>query len=126
MSSERYRKRRQRVLNRLGDGLLVLPTAPLRLRNGDVFHAFRPGSDFHYLTGFDEPDAVLAAYRVNARKHVAVLFLRPRDPAREVWDGPRLGPRAAVRTLGVDETHPIETLYEKLDGNEPVPVCGSL
>ena len=79
MSSELFRKRRQHVLNRLRDGLLVVPTAPERLRNGDVYHAFRPGSDFHYLTGFDEPDAVLAAYRVSARQHVAILFLRPRD-----------------------------------------------
>ena len=115
MSSELFRKRRQRVLNRLGDGLLVLPTAPERLRNGDVYHVFRPGSDFHYLTGFDEPDAVLAAYRVNAREHETILFLRPRDREREVWDGARLGPRGAVRKLGVDEAYPIETLYEKME-----------
>ena len=115
MSSELFKKRRQRVLNRLGDGLLVLPTAPQRLRNGDVHHAFRHGSDFHYLTGFDEPDTVLAAYRVNAREHEAILFLRPRDREREVWDGARLGPRGAVEKLGVDEAYPIATLYEKLE-----------
>lgn len=123
MSSDAFRKlrrqRRQRVLNTLsdglGDGLLVLPTAPLRLRNGDVTHAFRPASDFHYLTGFDEPDAVLAAYRLNAREHRAILFLRPRDPQREVWDGPRMGPRRAIRNLGVDEAHPMVALYEKLE-----------
>jgi len=116
MSSELFRKRRQRVLNRLGDGLLVLPTAPQRLRNGDVYHTFRPGSDFHYLTGFGEPDTVLAAYRVNAREHEAILFLRPRDREREVWEGARLGPRAAVEKLGFDEAYPMATLYERLEG----------
>ncbi len=119
MSSEEFRaswrKRRQRVLNELGDGLLVLPTAPLRIRNGDVHYAFRPGSDFHYLTGFDEPEAVLAAYRVNAREHRSILFVRPRDPKREVWDGSRMGPRGAIRKLGVDEAYPTALLYEKLE-----------
>ena len=61
------------------------------------------------------PTTVLAAYRVNAREHEAILFLRPRDREREVWDGPRLGPRGAVEKLGVDEAYPIATLYEKLE-----------
>ncbi|HXV60666.1 MAG TPA: aminopeptidase P N-terminal domain-containing protein [Vicinamibacteria bacterium] len=110
-----YRRRRQKILNRLGDGLLVLPTAPLRLRNGDVYHAYRPDSTFYYLTGFGEPEAVLVARRIDGRDHRATLFLRPRDPSREAWDGPRLGPRRAVARLGVDEAHPIEALYERLE-----------
>lgn len=56
-----HRRRRQRLLDALGDGLLLLPTAPEQRRNGDVLHEFRPGSDFHFLTGFPEPEAVLAA-----------------------------------------------------------------
>lgn len=116
MSSELFRKRRQRVLNELGEGLLVLPTAPLRLRNGDVHHPFRPASDFYYLTGCDEPEAVLAAYRRDSREHSAILFVRPRDREREVWDGPRLGPRGALRKLGMDEAYPVEELYQKLEG----------
>ena len=115
MSSEPFRARRQRVLNRLGDGVLVLPTAPVRFRNGDVAHAFRPGSDFHYLTGFDEPEAVLVATRSSARAHHAILFLRPREPEREIWNGPRLGPRRAVKQLGFDEAYPMASLYERLE-----------
>ena len=115
MSSELFRARRQRVLNRLGDGLLVLPTAPVRVRNGDVAHAFRPGSDFHYLTGFNEPESVLVATRSSVREHHAILFLRPRDPEREIWDGPRLGPRRAVKHLGFDEAYPMVSLYERLE-----------
>ena len=113
--SEIFRRRRQRVLNRLGHGLLLLPTAPLSLRNGDVYHRFRPDSDFHYLTGVGEPEAVLAAHRIDARNHRAIIFLRPRDPERELWDGPRLGPARAKRLLAVDEAHPIEKLYEVVE-----------
>ena len=47
-----YETRRQRLFEKLGDGLLILPTAPHAIRNGDVHYSFRPGSDLHYLTGF--------------------------------------------------------------------------
>lgn len=114
-SAELYRSRRQKILNALGDGLLVLPTAPLLFRNGDVQHAFRPDSDFYYLTGFDEPEAVLVAHRVDRRRHRAMLFLRSRDHEREVWDGPRLGPARARRRLGLDEAHPIAEIYTHLE-----------
>jgi Xaa-Pro aminopeptidase len=109
------RRRRQRVLDGLGDGLLLLPTAKLHLRNGDVFHSFRPDSDFYYLTGFDEPEAYLVAHRSGKGRHRAILFVRPRDPERELWDGPRLGPARARRKLGVDEAHPVAHLYTRVE-----------
>jgi Xaa-Pro aminopeptidase len=115
VSPDVARRRRQRVLNRLGDGLLLLPTARLRLRNGDVYHGFRPDSDFYYLTGLAEPEAVLAAHRIDSRRHRAIIFVRPRDPERELWDGPRLGPTRAKRRLGFDEAYPIEKLYEVVE-----------
>jgi Xaa-Pro aminopeptidase len=110
-----FRDRRQRLLDRLGEGLLVLPTAKLQIRNGDVFHSFRPDSDFYYLTGLDEPESVLCAYRTAGHRHHAILFVRPRDPERERWDGPRLGPSGAKRKLGVDEARPLSDLYEKIE-----------
>jgi Xaa-Pro aminopeptidase len=109
-----HRARRTRLLEALGDGLLLLPTAPETLRNGDVHHEYRPGSDFHYLTGFPEPEAVLAAWRTGRGRHRAVLFVRPRDPAREVWDGKRYGPALAQRWFGVDAAHPIADLWRVL------------
>lgn len=112
---ETWYRRRQKVLNRLGDGLLVLPTAPLRLRNGDVYHAFRPDSSFYYLTGFDEPQAVLVARRLDRRRHETALFLRPRDPVREIWDGERLGPARARRKLGLEGAYPIDSIYTRLE-----------
>lgn len=109
-----HRRRRQRLLDALGPGLLVVATAPETRRNGDVLHEFRPGSDFHYLTGFPEPEAVLLAWRTGAAAHRSVLFVRPRDPAREVWDGRRFGVAGAVRSFGVDAAHPIGELWQHL------------
>jgi Xaa-Pro aminopeptidase len=112
---EVFRERRQRLLDRLGDGLLLLPTARLQIRNGDVFHSFRPDSDFYYLTGLEEPEAFLLAYRLGRGNHHAILFVRPRDPEREVWDGPRLGPAGARRRLGVEEARPVSDLYTRIE-----------
>ena len=112
---EVFRERRQRLLDRLGDGLLLLPTAKLQIRNGDVFHSFRPDSDFYYLTGFEEPEAFLAAYRLGRGRHHAILFVRPRDREREIWDGPRLGPAGARRKLGVEEARPVSDLYTRIE-----------
>ncbi len=105
--------RRQRLLDALGDGLLILPTAPETLRNGDVHHEYRPGSEFTYLCGFAEPEAVLVAWREGAR-HRAELFVRPRDREMEIWNGRRAGVRGALRTTGVDAAHEIGALWDKM------------
>ncbi len=110
----RHAERRERLLRTLGDGLLILPTAAHPLRNADTHYDFRPGSDFHYLTGFPEPESVLVATRTGRRRHHAILFVRPRDPQREVWDGRRAGVDGAVERFGVDEAHPIGELFERL------------
>lgn len=109
-----HRSRRQRLLNALGDGLLVLPTPAESPRNGDVLHEFRPGSDLLHLTGFPEPDAVLVAWRLDRRRHRAILFVRERDREREVWDGVRFGTRGARQKFGVDEGRPIGDLWSDL------------
>ena len=117
-------RRRQSLLDKLGDGLLILPTGQELLRNSDVHHDFRPGSDFEYLTGFPEPDAVLVAWREGRGRHRSVLFVRPRDKAQEIWNGRRLGVSGAIRRHGVDEAHSIAELWKKvatlLDGHERV------
>ena len=109
-----HRRRRQRLLDALGDGLLLLPTAPELLRNGDVHFEYRPGSDFHYLTGFPEPEALLAAWRTQPGRHRTVLFVRPRDQEREIWDGRRYGTAGARRSFGVDATKPWPKLWQEL------------
>lgn len=109
-----HRRRRQRLLDALGDGVLLVTTAPETLRNGDVHHEYRPGSDFHFLTGFPEPEAALVAYREGPGRHRAVLFVRVRDKTREVWDGHRYGPQRAAAAFGADAAFPIEELWKRL------------
>jgi Xaa-Pro aminopeptidase len=111
---EVFAKRRQRVLEAI-DGVAVVPSAPVTIRNNDVEHEYRQDSDFFYLTGFDEPEAVLILSSVH-EEHGSVLFVRPRDPEREVWDGARAGVEQAKERCGVDATYPISAFEKQLDG----------
>ena len=114
--SELHAERRRRLLQHIGaTGAAVIPAAPVHIRNNDVEHSWRQDSDFFYLTGFDEPHAVLVLTGGHDEHH-SVLFMQPRDPSREVWDGPRLGTERAVSELGVDAAFDIAELAEKLPG----------
>ena len=95
-----YARRRKQLMRMAGDdAILILPTAPPRIRSNDTHYGYRQDSDFWYLTGFDEPDAVLVL--VPGRAHgEALLFCRERDPAREAWDGPRATASAGGRACG--------------------------
>ncbi|MGB8520305.1 MAG: aminopeptidase P N-terminal domain-containing protein [Candidatus Tumulicola sp.] len=108
-----YAQRRERALAAFDGGVAVIPSAKTILRNGDSSFPFRQDSDFYYLTGFAEPDAmlVLAPARDGER---CILFLRKRDRAREIWDGARLGEERAVEMLGVDAAYPIDELAQRL------------
>lgn len=116
ISREEFARRRQRLMTETGDGsLVVLASASERLRNGDSHYPFRQDSDFHYLTGLDEPNAVLVlAPGRDAGQQL--LFLRPNDPEREQWDGPRLGLDGAREQLGMDDAFPISDLDDILPG----------
>jgi Xaa-Pro aminopeptidase len=89
----------------------VVFAAPVFARNNDVDHEYRQDSDFFYLTGFDEPDSVLV---LDAQERKTVLFVRARDPEREVWDGPRAGLHGAKERFGADEAFAIGELDERL------------
>lgn len=110
--------RRQKIRERLsgpkrGDksDALLLFSAEVALRNGDVEHSYRQDSDFYYLSGFDEPESALLIF--GDAPHY-VLFVRPKDREREIWDGRRAGVLGAVEEYGADEAHPIAELNEKL------------
>jgi len=93
-----YAQRRARLAAQLGaGGIAIIPTAPERGRNRDNGYLYRHDSYFHYLTGFTEPNAVL----VLAADGRSTLFCQPKDLEREIWDGYRLGPEAAIATLVV-------------------------
>ncbi len=109
-----YRRQRELLLALLekeGAAALFATGSP-RIRNHDTAYRFRPDSDFWYLSGFAEPDAVLVL--VPGRAQRAVLFLQERNRDEEVWTGRRLGTEAAVEVLGVDAAHPIGELWTRL------------
>ena len=107
-----FKERRERVLAAIRPGVLVIASAPLSIRNNDVEHEYRQDSDFFYLTGFDEPESVLVLN--GAGDQPFTLFVRPRDPEREVWDGARAGVEGAVSEFGADAAFPIAELALKL------------
>jgi Xaa-Pro aminopeptidase len=106
-------ERRRRLAEAIGDGLAIVPAATETVRNNDVHHAFRQGSDFFFLTGFDEPDAV-AVFNPSHAKERYVLFVRPRDREMEIWTGHRAGVEGAVAHHGADAAYPIDQLDAKL------------
>jgi Xaa-Pro aminopeptidase len=102
-----YAQRRARMAAQLGpNGIALIPTAPERQRNRDADFLFRHDSYFYYLTGFTEPSAWL----VVTGDGKSTLFCQPKDLEREIWDGYRLGPDAAVGALGMQAAFPIGEL----------------
>ncbi len=116
MNTKEFARRRRQLMRMIGrGGIAILPAAPTRVRNRDVEYAYRQDSDFHYLTGFPEPEAV--AVLMPGREHGEyVLFCRDRDPLRETWDGRRAGPEGAVRDFGADDAFPIGDIDDILPG----------
>ena len=96
-------------------GIAILPASQVKVRNRDVEYYYRQDSDFYYLTGFAEPEAVvvLAPGRSNGEY---ILFCRDRDPKREIWDGQRVGPDGAVAEFDADDAFPISDIDEILPG----------
>ena len=112
MSHAPYAARRQALLERLGDGIAIIPTAPEKLRNRDTHHRYRFDSYFWYLSGFPEPEAVIVLVGGAAPK--SLLFCREKNEEREVWDGYRYGPPAAREAFGFDEAYPIAEFDQRL------------
>jgi len=108
-----YSERRTRVLDAIPGDVMIVPGAHQLTRSNDTEFPFRQNSDFFYLTGFDEPDALLVLAPHHA-EHKSVLFLRERDRMKEIWNGRRLGSAAAPAALGIDAAFPIEELAERL------------
>ena len=111
-----FARRRKQLMRIVGnDGICIVPAAPERVRNNDSHYPYRQDSDFHYLTGFAEPEAVLAL--IPGREHgEAILFCRERDLEREAWDGARAGQEGAVSEFGMDDAFPIADIDDILPG----------
>ncbi len=104
--------RRLRLAQAMPGAVAVVPTSPERARNRDTHYPYRYDSYFHYLTGFQEPDAVLVIVADAAPR--SILFCRERNAERETWDGFRHGPDGARERFGFDEAQPIAKLDEAM------------
>ena len=107
--------RRKQLAAKTPPGVVIIPTAPERLRNRDAHYPYRFDSYFYYLTGFREPEAVLVIVTATDQDPAkAILFCREKDKEREIWDGFRYGPEAAREIFGFDEAYSIMQLDELL------------
>jgi Xaa-Pro aminopeptidase len=105
---------RDRLIEQLEPGdVALVPAATEQVRNNDVHYRFRQDSNFFYLTAFDEPDA-LAVIERHERETTYTLFVRPKDPLREVWDGFRAGIDGATKTYGAGAAHSVAEIDERL------------
>jgi Xaa-Pro aminopeptidase len=116
ITAAEYQRRRRALMSLMSEGsIAVLPAAGQRFRNRDTEYPFRQDSDFYYLTGFSEPDAVLVL--APGRRHgEVILFCREREPRIERYDGERIGPERAVQRLNVDDAFPVNDIEEILPG----------
>ncbi|HYE65728.1 MAG TPA: Xaa-Pro aminopeptidase [Pyrinomonadaceae bacterium] len=94
------------------DSVAIIPSAREAVRSNDTQHRYRQDSDFYYLTGFHEPDSI--AVVAPSREHRFTLFVRPRDPEKEIWDGRRAGVEGAQSEYGANAAFPIAEFEEKL------------
>src|ERR687896_2055040 len=90
----------------------IIPGAHDTRRSNDTHYRFRQDSDFFYLTGFEEPDSLAVITPEKDPKYT--LFVRPRDPEREIWDGRRAGVEGATKNHGAQASFPIEEFPAKL------------
>ncbi|TAL60729.1 MAG: M24 family metallopeptidase, partial [Legionella sp.] len=113
INQQEYLQRRQHLALQLpADSVAIIPASSELLRNGDSHYRFRQASDFYYLTGFNEPEALLII--TSGKESQSILFNRPRNPAEEQWTGPRLGQDGATKELRMNQAFPISSLAKEL------------
>lgn len=116
LEMKEFAKRRRQLMRMMGEGsVAILPAAPQRHRNRDTEYPYRQDSDFLYLTGFGEPEAV-AVLVPNREQGEYILFCRDRDPVMEVWNGRRAGPGGAREHYGADDAYVIGDVDDILPG----------
>ena len=116
MNPNEFKRRRNQLMKMIGKGnIAILSAAPQCIRNRDVEYPYRQDSDFLYLSGFLEPEAVLVL--VPGRDHGQyILFCRENDPEQETWHGRRAGQQGAVEEYGADDSFPISDIDDILPG----------
>jgi len=111
-----FARRREQLMDMMEpNSIAILPSAPERIRSRDTEHHFRQDSDLLYLSGFEEPQSVIAL--IPGREHGEfVMFVRERNPEREIWDGYRAGPEGACEEYAADDAFPIDDIDDILPG----------
>jgi Xaa-Pro aminopeptidase len=114
MTQTEFKRRRHQLMRMMGkDSIAILPAAAVSVRNNDVHYPYRPDSDFYYLTGFAEPEAV-AVMIPGRRQGEYILFCREKDEEKERWDGSIAGQEGAVSEYTADDSFPITDLNDIL------------
>ena len=114
LKTKDFQRRRRRLMSQLGKGCIaIVPSAKEVVRSRDTHYLFRQDSDFAYLTGFPEPNAVLVLIP-GREQGEQVLFCQDRDPTAETWHGRRYGPARAATEFGFDDAFPIDDIDEIL------------
>jgi len=113
MTTTGYAERRAAFMEQMGDAVAIFPAAAQATRSNDVEYRYRQDSDFYYLTGFPEPDS-LCVLLPPSEKERFILFVLPRDPQKEIWNGRRYGIDGARETFGADAAHTIDKVEEVL------------
>ena len=114
IKQKEFAKRRQQLMDIVGDGsVIILRAAEPKVRNNDAHYPYRQDSDFLYLSGFSEPQAMMVLLP-EEKGGQSILFCRERDRFREMWDGLMTGTEGAVDQFGFDEAFPIEDMDKRL------------
>ncbi len=114
-AQEFARRRRDLMATLTKNSIAILTAAPEQVRSRDTYFPYRQDSNFFYLTGFHEPEAVLVLIPKRPQGQF-ILFCRERDRSREIWDGRRAGPEGARELYGADDAFPIDDIDEILPG----------
>lgn len=111
-----FARRRQTLMGMMEpNSIAIVPTASVKVRSRDTEYPYRPDSNFFYLTGFSEPEAVLVL--LPGRSHGEfVIFCRERNPEKEIWDGVRAGPEGVLASHGADDAFPVDDIDDILPG----------
>lgn len=107
-----FKERRERLGQKIRGSALLLASNPHVIRNNDVHYAYRQDSNMFYMTGFEETDAVFL-FRPG-RKPETVMFVLPKDPLRETWDGFLYGPEATKNLFGIDVVYTVDKIDAEL------------
>lgn len=116
IKQKEFAKRRHHLMEISGEGSVVIVRAAApKIRNNDAHYAYRQDSDFLYLSGFSEPDAMIVLLP-EEKGGQSIMFCRARDPKREMWDGAMSGTEGAVEQFGFDQAYPITEMVKRLPG----------